>query len=419
MPQIGQRNNLDSILDDLDLANYNYILPPERIAKYPLEERDNSKLLVYNRGMITKDSFSNFVEYINQDDFLVFNNSKVIQARLEFYKQSGARIEVFCLNPTEPADIQLAFQQTRKVTWKCLVGNLKKWKKGILTTMVDIHGGKVVLSAALKEISKTGIHVEFSWNNSKLSFSEVLEAAGQTPIPPYLNRNSEPIDLIRYQTVYSLIEGSVAAPTAGLHFTSDLLEKLHIEGVGLAELTLHVGIGTFRPIQSDSIIDHEMHTENFSVSLKAITQIRQKVSKLIAVGTTSVRTLESLYLLGAKIHKNKEIRSDELVINQWDGITEKSEIPPGDALRLLENYMIKNHMDVLYSSTRLMIIPGFKFKLSDVLLTNFHMPRSSLILLVAAFIGEDWKKVYQYALDNDFRFLSYGDSSLLLPKVQK
>lgn len=415
MYQKGKINSLDKILTELDLTNFTYNLPPERIAKFPPERRDDSKLLIYKQGMIDEDRFANFNEYINADNLLVFNNSKVIQARLEFYKGSGAKIEIFCLDPINPADIQLAFQCTRKVIWKCLVGNLKKWKHGSLSMRVVVKGNEIVLTATIKEQSEAGISIEFSWNDPDLNFSEVLESAGQTPIPPYLKRNAQPIDQSRYQTVYSSKEGSVAAPTAGLHFSSGVLDRIRKKGAREVELTLHVGIGTFQPIQSDTLSDHEMHSEHFSITLNTLTKLCKEATKVIAVGTTSVRTLESLFLLGAKIHANRMIGSDELMVNQWDGMLDRSKLPPGDALEILRNFMIKNHMDVLHSKTRLMIIPGFKFRVTDVLLTNFHLPRSSLILLVAAFIGEDWRKVYQYAIDNDFRFLSYGDSSFLIP----
>ena len=410
---------VESMISSLDISGYTYTLPQERIAKFPVDERDASKLLVYNKGKILHDKFINMERYISEDNTLVFNNSKVIQARLEFYKDSGARIEIFCLEPVEPSDIQLAFQQTRKVSWKCLVGNQKKWKQGSLTKKVHIGEREIRLTALLRNISSGGSTVEFSWSGSDLTFSEVMENAGDTPIPPYLKREPQPLDRIRYQTVYSSQKGSVAAPTAGLHFSDEVLNRIREKGINTTELTLHVGIGTFRPIQTNSLLDHEMHSEHFSVTKAFVQTLRRKKNRVIAVGTTSVRTIESLYLLGRKIHNNPNIQFEDLLINQWDGIRDQSEIPPEIALGYLEEYMNFNGLDTLHAATRLMIIPGYRFRVTRGIITNFHMPRSSLIILVAAFIGDDWKRVYQYAMENEFRFLSYGDSSILFPGGQK
>lgn len=410
------RSKIKSLLDNLDISDYSYTLPPERIARFPLAQRDGSKLLVYQEGEIRPDRFTNLEGYICSGNTLVFNNSKVIQARLEFFKVTGSRIEIFCLEPIAPSDIQMAFQQKKSVIWKCLVGNQKKWKQGPLTKKVGFQKSETILTATLKETSPGGNNIEFSWSNRDLTFGEVLENAGKTPIPPYLNREPQPLDKERYQTIYSVKEGSVAAPTAGLHFSGELIERLKDKNVDLVELTLHVGIGTFRPIMTDSLINHEMHAEHFSVTIESIRKLRRITSGLVAAGTTSVRTLESIYLLGVKIQKNRKIKDNQLTVNQWDGILNECNIQPVEALYCLEEYMDRNELSILQTTTRLMIVPGYRFKMTEALLTNFHMPRSSLIMLVAAFIGDDWKRVYQYALDNDFRFLSYGDSSILFPK---
>jgi len=371
---------------------------------------------VYNKGQIHQDSFSSIRKYTNSEALLVFNNSKVIQARIIFFKESGAKIEIFCLEPADPPDIHVSFQETRSVTWRCLVGNQKKWKKASLSKKLVCRGDEIVLTASRGEISSAGTIVQFSWNNPGLTFSEVLESAGEMPIPPYLKREAAPIDRTRYQTIYSLNEGSVAAPTAGLHFSNEVIQQLRRKGVDSVELTLHVGIGTFRPILSDSLVHHEMHTEHFSITLESLQKIRDSVSRIIAVGTTTVRTLESLYLLGVKVYLDENIPVDKLQVNQWDGLLNETEISPVEAVKCLEEYMMERKMDTLHSTTRLMIIPGYRIMMTEALITNFHMPRSSLILLVAGYIGNDWIRVYQFALENEFRFLSYGDSSILFPK---
>lgn len=406
---------LQSILAGLDVSEYNYTLPSERIARFPLQRRDDSKLLLYHKGEIRQDRFSSVWKYINPDSLLVFNNSKVIRARILFFKESGARIEVFCLEPVEPADVRLSFQHKNGVTWKCLAGNLKKWKSASLSKKVVCGSREIVLTARRKETTPGGLLVHFSWNDPELSFSEVLESAGETPIPPYLKREPEPIDRIRYQTIYSMNEGSVAAPTAGLHFSNEVIHRLGEKGVDSVALTLHVGIGTFRPILSDSLAHHEMHSEHFHITVESLRKIRYYHARLIAVGTTTLRTLESVYLLGVKIYRNSSIAPDELHIRQWDGLLNETDIPPVEALRCLENYMVAGNIRTLHCTTRLMIIPGYRVRMTEALITNFHMPRSSLILLVAGYIGDDWRRVYRFALNNDFRFLSYGDSSILFP----
>ncbi len=412
-----KRTTLESILADLDISDYTYTLPQERIAKFPLPKRDDSKLLIYNKGEISRDQFSSVWKYINSNTLLVFNNSKVIQARIRFYKESGAKIEVFCLEPTDPAEIQLAFQETGRVTWRCLVGNLKKWKSASLSKKVTCKSKEIILNATRIETSSAGTIIQFSWNNQELTFSEVLECAGEMPIPPYLKREPESIDRKRYQTIYSLNEGSVAAPTAGLHFSNEVIRQFKRKGIDSVDLTLHVGIGTFRPILSDSLVQHEMHNEHFAISLESLQKIRDNAPHIVAVGTTTVRTLESIYLLGIKLHLNADKTEKELRVNQWDGLNNETDIPPKEALKCLENYMLKKKIDNLHCTTQLMIIPGYRIRMTEAMITNFHMPRSSLILLVAGYIGNDWQRVYRYALENDFRFLSYGDSSLLIPKL--
>lgn len=415
MQKKSPRSSLESILARVDISEYSYTLPSERIAKFPLEHRDDSKLLLYHKGEIRQDRFSSICKYIDSEHLLVVNNSKVIQARIIFFKESGARIEVFCLEPVEPEEIQLSFQQKGRVTWRCLVGNRKKWKKTALSKEVVCEGREVKLTAQQGNTTPEGTLVYLSWNNPELTFSEVLECAGETPIPPYLRREPEPIDRTRYQTIYSAKEGSVAAPTAGLHFSDEVVNQLKNKGVDSVELTLHVGIGTFRPILSDSLAHHDMHAEHFMITIESLQKIRNNLPRLIAVGTTTLRTLESLYLLGVKVFQNNHITGEELHIRQWDGLLNETDISPAEALKCLEDYMLKGKIKTLQCSTRLMIIPGYRVRMTEALITNFHMPRSSLILLVAAYIGDDWGRVYQYGLENNFRFLSYGDSSILFP----
>jgi S-adenosylmethionine:tRNA ribosyltransferase-isomerase len=334
----------------------------------------------------------------------------VIQARLHFFKETGAKIEIFCLEPIEPSDYVLAFQQTESITWKCIVGNLKKWKEKDLKKIITIDNSEITLTAKKKGSEGNSQIIEFSWNNSKITFSEILENIGATPIPPYFNRESESIDKDRYQTVYSKLKGSVAAPTAGLHFTQDVLEKLQSKGVTLEEVTLHVGAGTFTPVKTETIDEHNMHTEHFVVTKKTIQNLLNS-EQIIAVGTTSVRTIESLHWLGVKLKLHNKLDSH---ISQWEAY-QLPDYSKKESLEALVNHMNENNLNALHASTQIMIFPGYQFKLVDILVTNFHQPKSTLLLLIAAFIGEDWKKVYEFALENDFRFLSYGDSSILIP----
>jgi len=390
---------------------YDYQLPDERIAKYPLEQRDKSKLLIYNKGNISSNTFSEIDYYIPENSTLVFNNTKVIQARLKFYKETGAQIEIFCLEPIEPSDYALAFEQTEKVTWKCIVGNLKKWKTEDLKSRIRIKDSEIEIVATKKgAVGNTQI-IEFKWNNNLVSFSEILENVGVTPIPPYLNRESENIDKERYQTVYSKFKGSVAAPTAGLHFTKAVLEKLQKKEIKLSEITLHVGAGTFTPVKSETVNEHEMHTEHFVVKKETIQQLLD-AERIVAVGTTSVRTIESLYWIGVKLIFQNKLDTH---ITQWEPYNLKTGIFKEEALQALFNYMNQNDLKQIEASTQIMIVPGYDFKMIDLLITNFHQPKSTLLLLIAAFIGDDWKNVYRYALENGFRFLSYGDSSVLIP----
>lgn len=397
--------------ENIRIEDYSYNLTDERIAKYPLENRDSSQLLVYNKGNVSKDEFKSIHNYIDENTTCVFNNTKVIQARLKFYKETGAQIEIFCLEPIDPSDYVLAFQQTEKITWKCIVGNLRKWKDQDLKKVIKANETEVTLVA--KKIASEGNSqiIEFTWNNNSISFSEILENIGATPIPPYLNRESENLDKDRYQTVYSKLKGSVAAPTAGLHFTENVFNKLRSKNINIEEVTLHVGAGTFKPVKSETIDEHEMHTEHFVVKKSNIENFL-KSQKILTVGTTSVRTIESMYWLGVKLIQNNKIDTH---ISQWEAYSLPQEISKKDALNELLKYMYENQLEEINASTQIMIFPGYQFKMVDMLVTNFHQPKSTLLLLIGAFIGNDWKEVYDFALNNEFRFLSYGDSSILIP----
>lgn len=397
--------------ENIRIEDFTYNLPDERIAKYPLEQRDFSQLLVYNQGKIDKDHFNDIDKYIESETTCVFNNTKVIQARLKFKKETGAQIEIFCLEPIEPSDYVLAFQQTERIKWKCIVGNLKKWKDQDLKKTITINNAKVELNASKISSEGNAQIIEFTWSNSEYTFSEILENIGLTPIPPYLHRESEDLDKDRYQTIYSKLKGSVAAPTAGLHFTDSVLNKFKDKQINLEEVTLHVGAGTFKPVTSETINEHEMHTEHFVVKKKTIENLLAS-EKILAVGTTSVRTLESLYWLGVKLLQNKEFNAH---ISQWEAYELTNSFSKEDALKALLNYMEAKNISELHASTQIMIYPGYEFRMVNILITNFHQPNSTLLLLIAAFIGEDWKSVYNFALTNNFRFLSYGDSSILIP----
>ncbi len=398
-------------IKNIRIEDYSYNLPQERIAKYPEKQRDNSKLLIYDKGHISETSFKNIPGLLSENELIIFNNTKVIQARLEFYKDTGAKIEIFCLEPHIPADYSLVFEAKKKCTWKCLVGNLKKWKTGKIFHEINFNGNKITVNAEKSEKqTDNSILINFSWNTGKISFGEILEKAGNTPIPPYLNRKSEEIDKKSYQTVYSEYKGSVAAPTAGLHFTENIINEIQKKGCSTDFVTLHVGAGTFRPVKSKIISDHSMHTEHFTVSLETIRNLKKHAGKIIAVGTTSVRTLESIYHLGNKFF-NKDFKPE---ISQWECYENPTKISFETALNEIEKYIDKQENKILEAKTKIMIAPGYKFRVVNKIITNFHQPQSTLLLLISAFVGnENWRKIYDYALKNNFRFLSYGDSSIL------
>ncbi len=401
-------------VQNIAIAEYDYPLPDERIAKYPLAQRDSSKLLLYNKGVVSEDVFSNLPKYIPQNALMVFNNTKVIQARLRFRKETGAFIEVFCLEPEQPCDYQQIFLETKECVWQCLVGNSNRWKGGVLSQVVEVGGKNVTLSVERVGGPAAVNHVRFSWDGG-VSFAELLEAAGELPIPPYLNRRTEESDTRTYQTVYSKIKGSVAAPTAGLHFTPAVLEALTAAGVEREEVTLHVGAGTFKPVKSELIADHEMHEEYIDVRKALIEKIVAAGGEAVAVGTTSVRTLESLYFLGELVAENPSVTQDELHVNQWTPYNREHSLTTVDSLKALLEWMERNGLDRVHSHTQIMIAPGYRYRIVKAIVTNFHQPKSTLLLLVSAFVDGDWRTIYDYALANGFRFLSYGDSSLLIP----
>ena len=401
-----------SAIRNIKISDFNYNLPDERIAKYPLAERDSSNLLVWQNGNILKTSFNNITDYLPADSLLVFNNTRVIHARLFFTKETGAKIEIFCLEPVQPGDHQLAFQQTEKVVWKCMLGNAKKWKSGDLHINLMFGGKTVELTARKIKQKGDAFFIEFSWTNN-FTFAEIIEKSGILPIPPYLNRESEPSDEIFYQTVYAKTNGSVAAPTAGLHFTKNILTLISEKNIALREITLHVGAGTFKPVKSETIGEHDMHREKVIIPKKFVEELVSNPQKIIAVGTTSVRSLESLYWLGLKLEESPVI-SEGLEIEQWEPYQNKTEITVHKALKNILNFLEKNNQKTLQFSTQIIIVPGYRFKLIDGIITNFHQPQSTLLLLISAFLGNDWKKVYDFAFKNDFRFLSYGDSNLYL-----
>jgi S-adenosylmethionine:tRNA ribosyltransferase-isomerase len=401
-----------AFFDQLKISDFEYSLPQERIAQYPLDERDWSKLLVYKDKTMVDSNFKNILSFLEPNDLLVFNNTKVIPARLKFFKTTGAQIEIFCLEPVLPSDYALALQ-SESCTWKCIVGNLKKWKEPFLEKTLYIDGHEIFLKAEKKTDFTNSIEIHFTWNNPKIKFDRIIEYAGTTPIPPYLDRESEEIDTERYQTVYSSVKGSVAAPTAGLHFTDSILEKLSNNHIDLSELTLHVGAGTFKPVQSELIADHEMHTEYFSVKKQVIENLLNHKDNIISVGTTTLRTLESLYWIAVKIEKRLLDKNKIFSVRQWDPYELSSELNYAHALEIILEFMETNKLSELIGNTQIMIVPGYHPKSIKALVTNFHQPRSTLLLLIASIIGDKWKEVYQFALDQNYRFLSYGDSSLL------
>lgn len=392
----------------LSISDYNYPLPEERIAKYPLPERDHSKLLIYKDGEVREDLFFRVGDYIHAHSLLVYNNTRVIQARLVFHKPSGARIEIFCLEPLAPHDYQLSLSSTEGCTWKCMIGNAKKFRDTSIDMPLQVAGNDVVLRATKGEQTGNTFAVTFSWEGD-MSFAEILDAAGELPIPPYLNRPTEERDKTTYQTVYSRIKGSVAAPTAGLHFTEAVLADLRQRGIKTTELTLHVGAGTFQPVKTEDANLHTMHTEIIAVPRQAIVDILANLGHIVAVGTTSMRTLESLYFLGCML-----LRGDRSMhVPQFMPYEQEWTPTTKEALQTLLHYFDETHQDTLHAETQIMIKPGYRFRVVEQLITNFHQPKSTLLLLVSAFVGEDWKRIYDYALAHDFRFLSYGDSSIL------
>ena len=393
-------------MTDIHIKDFSYELPDDRIAKYPLAERDTSKLLVYNKGNISHDIFRNITAYLPQGALMVYNNTRVIQARLFFQKESGARIEVFLLEPHAPRDYEQIFQARGMCEWKCLVGNSKKWKTGALRLCTASENDDIDLQVERVDDSVC----RFSWKGD-MSFAELLERVGELPIPPYLNRHSEPNDKITYQTVYARIKGSVAAPTAGLHFTDRVLRDIDALGIEREEVTLHVGAGTFKPVKSETISGHEMHSEFISVKHSSIERLIAHGGRAVAVGTTSVRTLESLYYLGVRAYNHQPLTE----VEQWEPYETSPSLTAVEALEALLAWMDENGHDVLHTSTRIIIVPGYSYHIVERLITNFHQPQSTLLLLVSALIGNDWHKVYDYALSHEFRFLSYGDSSILIP----
>lgn len=383
------------------IADYNYPLPDERIAKYPLKERDHSKLLVYRDGKVSEDLFYNVGDHITPGALLIYNNTRVIQARLEFHKPTGARIEVFCLEPLMPHDYQLSLSSTNGCTWKCMVGNAKKWHD----EAIELKAGAFTLRAYKEQTLGNTFAVRFEWNEANVSFAEILDAMGELPIPPYLNRKTEESDKTTYQTVYSRIKGSVAAPTAGLHFTEKVLDDLRSRGIETDEVTLHVGAGTFLPVKTADANEHTMHTEIIAVPRETIAHIQRQLGKIVAVGTTSMRTLESLYFLGC--------HPEKATVEQFEPYEKDCSLSVYDALQALLDHLDRTGQNTLHAATQIMIKPGYTFRIVDQLITNFHQPQSTLLLLVSAFVGGDWHTIYDYALSHDFRFLSYGDSSIL------
>jgi S-adenosylmethionine:tRNA ribosyltransferase-isomerase len=403
---------------NIRISDYDYLLPPEKIAQFPLPERDSSKLLVLRDGKISETIFSNVDQFIPENSFLVFNDSKVIRARLIFTKSTGATVEIFCLEPVLPtAEIHGAFQQKENCTWSCLVGNVKRWKNGILIKEFTLDGKEYQLFAEKMEEAGDGhFLICFHWEPSSLTFSEILEVTGRVPLPPYITRGDSTVDESRYQTIYAKHEGSVAAPTAGLHFTDALMDSLKNKNIAFEKLALHVGVGTFRPVSTPTLAEHIMHNEKIVVPVKLIRDLLKHPERpVVAVGTTSVRTLETLYWAGVKIMRDKTGEIPE--INQWDPYEDKysSSFTTNEALTALISNLERKKLTEFSTATQLMIVPGYSFHLVTAMITNFHLPQSTLLLLIAAFIGDGWKHVYNYALANDFRFLSYGDACLFFP----
>lgn len=403
-------NTIDKVRN-IRISDYNYPLPDHRIAKHPLAARELCKLLCYKvGGEISEGHFYDVPAVLPEKAMLVYNNTRVINARLRFRKSTGSTIEIFCLEPVAPCDYQLIFQTTQSCTWLCLVGNSKRWKQGPLTQEIEVDGKTVTLETNRGERRGNSFEIEFSWNGD-VTFASILEAIGEIPIPPYLNRGTESTDSADYQTVYSHIDGSVAAPTAGLHFTDEVLAECDKRGITRRELTLHVGAGTFQPVKSENIGEHEMHHEFISVQRSLLVDLINAEGPVVAVGTTSVRTLESLYYVGQVLETNPNADEEMLTVKQWMPYSTPCEISTKKALQNVVDYLDRHHAEAYMGCTQLMIAPGFQYRIISGMITNFHQPQSTLLLLVSAFVGADhWRAIYDYALDHDFRFLSYGDA---------
>ncbi len=396
----------------INLDNYNYSLAEQKIAKYPLPQRDESKLLIYRNNNIQDDIFKNISSYLDKSSLLVFNNTKVIHARIPFEKKTGAKIEIFCLEPCSPANYTDALNTYKECKWKCFIGNAKKWKDKTLSKKIVVNGKTARLTAEKTEKDGQAYVIKFRWEQA-IPFFEILSENGDIPIPPYLKRKSEELDKKRYQTIYSDIEGSVAAPTAGLHFTEDVFKHLINKNINKEEITLHVGAGTFSPVKTDEITEHVMHTERYFVKEENLKNIKQFTGKIVAVGTTTLRCLESLYWTGVKIMQQPDRTPTPITLGQWEYNELPQDIPVLEALENIQHYMKKNNINILEASTSMMIIPGYRFRIPAALITNFHQPKSTLLMLIAAFVGDEWKKIYAHAIANNYRFLSYGDSNLL------
>jgi S-adenosylmethionine:tRNA ribosyltransferase-isomerase len=399
----------------INISDYDYNLPDQRIAKYPLDKRDSSKLLIGINSKFSQSSFANITDYLPENSLIVFNDTKVIKARLHFAKETGSQIEIFCLEPLIPADYSMSLSSTNSCSWKCLVGNNKKWKTGILIKDLVVEGITLKLCAERIQQFGNAFEILFSWNNSQVCFAQILEAAGNIPIPPYLNRESESIDESRYQTIYGQNQGSVAAPTAGLHFTDNVFKTLNDKNIKTDKVTLHVGAGTFQPVKAEFILDHEMHTEHFNISRENINLLKIYLGNISVVGTTTVRTLESFYQIALQIWRNPEKLDNNFTVTQWEAY--ENDFDEINTAKLLQNvivWMDNNGFNEINCATSIMIVPGYKFRFTNRLITNFHQPKSTLLLLLAAFTGNSWKDAYKFAMENDFRFLSYGDSCLFI-----
>ena len=403
---------------DISILDYTYELPEEKIAIFPMSERQDAKLLIYKEGIIEEDQYKNIAQYLPANSLLVFNDTRVIQARILFQKATGGVIEIFCLEPHESInEYSLLMAQKERIKWKCLIGGASKWKEGELVKNFTLQGEPAELRAQLIEKITDAYVVELSWKPAHLSFAEIIEQAGDTPLPPYIKRKASPADKERYQTVYAKQDGSVAAPTAGLHFTPSIFSTLAAKNIKTEYVTLHVGAGTFKPVKAALLQDHPMHAEWLDVSSQTIHQLIENIDNaIIAVGTTALRTLESLYWMGVKAALQPELKLAELVIHQWDVYGDdlyNCQLSPSVAFEALLNWMKTNHSERMIAQTQILIAPGYRYRVVKAIVTNFHQPQSTLLLLVAAAIGEDWKKLYQFALENNYRFLSYGDGSLL------